>query len=114
RPSFKPVPNSVPIQRNHHPPDPRSQDEVDANEGTGCTECVGPEGARVYNHMSVIVIPTKPGTPGSGEIQQGYLASLDDNILTILIFVPPRWDRGVIKGKDKNHSSVFTIDIKMH
>jgi hypothetical protein len=27
------------------PPDPRSQDEVDANAGTGCTECVGPEGA---------------------------------------------------------------------
>jgi hypothetical protein len=27
-------------------PDPRSQDEVDANAGTGGTEYVGPEGAR--------------------------------------------------------------------
>ena len=30
----------------YDPPDPRSQDEVDANAGTGCAECAGPEGAR--------------------------------------------------------------------
>ncbi len=47
------------------PPNPRSQDEVDANAGTGCAECVGPGGGLDTSFR----VPPFEGD--SGEIVQG-------------------------------------------